>query len=101
MKQRKTRIQKITKANGVEVFSPQIKVLFGLDWCAFTDYVDNPLPMAFNLILIDKHNLAYKGLCKSLEEAKKVIDEYIGYVNHQNASEIESKVTSIEYIDYP
>lgn len=101
MKQRKTRIQKITKANGIEVFSPQIKVLFGLYWCAFTDYVNNPLPMAFNRTLINKHNLAYKGVCKSLEDAQKVIDEYIGYVNHQNASKIENKVTKIEYIKYP
>ena len=101
MKQRKTRIQKVTKVNGAEVFSPQISVLFGLGWCAFTDYPDNPLPMSFKRILIDKHNLTYKGLCKSLEEAKKVIDEYIAYVNHQNASQIENKVTKIEYIDYP
>jgi hypothetical protein len=101
MKLRKTRIQKITKANGVEVFSPQIKTLFGLDWCAFTEYVDTPLPMSFNQVLINEHNLEYKDLCKSLEEAKKVIDEYVGYVNHQNASQIENKVTKTEYIDYP
>lgn len=101
MKLRKTRIQVITKASGVKVFNPQIKVLFGLDWCAFTDYVDNPLPMSFNRVLIDKHHLAYNDGCASLDKAKKVIDEYIKWVNHQNASKIENKVTKIEYTDYP
>lgn len=101
MKLRKTRIKVITKVNGVKIFIPQIKVLFGLDWCAFTNYTDNPLPMSFNRMIIQKHNLAYNDKCNSLEDAKKVIDEYIGYVNHQNASKIGNKVTKVEYIKYP
>ena len=101
MKLRKTRIKKITKPNGGEIFIPQINTFFGLDWTAFTDYTSHSLPTSLNWLIIDKHELSYKQFCKSFEEAQDVIDTYIAYVNHQNASEIENKITKTEYIDYP
>ncbi len=101
MKLRKTRIKKITKANGGEIFIPQINTFFGMGWTDFTDYPSSGLGHSFINILLSKYKLGFLQACKSLKEAQKVIDAYVAYVNHQNASEIENKITKKEYIDYP
>ena len=102
MKLRKTRIKKITTANGAETFIPQVNTfsLFGLGWIDFTDYQCNHL-RDFNLILMSEHKLGCLQACKSLKEAQDVIDAYIAYVNHQNAISTENKIIKTEYIDYP
>ena len=100
MKPRKTRIKKITTANGVETFIPQIKTFFGPEWIDFTDYQCNHL-RDFNLILMSEHRLCCLQACKSLKEAQDVIDAYIAYVNNQNAISVENTVVKTEYVDYP
>ena len=105
MKLRKTRIKKITTANGVETFIPQIKTFFSLEWIDFTDYQCNHL-RDFNFIIMSEHKLGCLQVCKSLKEAQDVIDAYITYVNRQNAISIENtvvknKIIKTEYIDYP
>ena len=99
MKLRKTRIKKITTANGVEIFIPQVNTFFGVDWTDFTDYPSHNL--GFSMRLMENHDLGYKQACKSLKEAQDVIDAYIAYVNHQNAVSIGNKIIKTEYIDYP
>ena len=100
MKLRKTRIKKITTANGVEIFIPQVNTFFGMEWTDFTDYQCNHL-IDFNLILMSEHKLGCLQACKSLKEAQDVIDAYIAYVNRQNAISVENKVVKTEYVDYP
>ena len=100
MKLRKTRIKKITTANGVEIFIPQVNTFFGMEWTDFTDYQCNHL-RDFNLILMSEHKLGYLQACKSLKEAQDVIDAYIAYVNRQNAISVENKIIKTEYVDYP
>ena len=102
MKLRKTRIKKITTVAGVETFIPQVNTFsfFGLGWIDFTDYHCNHL-RDFNLILMSEYKLGCLQACKSLKEAQDVIDEYIAYVNRQNAISVENKIIKTEYVDYP
>ena len=101
MKLRKTRIKKITKANGVEIFIPQVNTFFGLFWRDFTDSPSNDLGASFNHILTCEYKLGCLQVCKSLKEAQDVIDAYIAYVNRQNAINVENKIIKTEYVDYP
>ena len=103
MKLRKTRIKKITKANGVETFIPQVNTFsfFVRDWTDFTDYPSHDIGESFNLILKSEHKLGYLQACKSLKEAQDVVDAYIVYVNRQNAISVENKIIKTEYVDYP
>ena len=101
MKLRKTRIKKITKANGVETFIPQVNTFFGLCWTDFTDYPSHDIGESFNLILKSEHKLGYLQACESLKEAQDVVDAYIAYVNRQNAISVENKIIKTEYVDYP
>ena len=98
MKLRKTRIKKITKANGVEIFIPQVNTFFGLKWTDFTDYQSNGLESSFIYTLVKEYKL---GCLQSLKDAQDVIDAYVAYVNHQNAISIDNKVVKTEYVDYP
>ena len=103
MKLRKTRIKKITKANGVETFIPQVNTfsLFGLGWTDFTDYPSHDIGESFNHILKSVHELGYLQACESLKEAQDVVDAYIAYVNRQNAINVKNKIIKTEYVDYP
>ena len=103
MKLRKTRIKKITKANGVETFIPQVNTstFFVRDWTDFTDYLSHDIGGSFNFILKSEHKLGYLQACESLKEAQDVIDTYIVYVNCQNAISVENKIIKTEYVDYP
>ena len=100
MKLRKTRIKKITKANGVEIFIPQVNTFFGLCWTDFTAYPSHDIG-AFTHILMSEYKLGYLQACKSLKESQDVIDAYIAYVNSRNAISIDNKVVKTEYVDYP
>ncbi len=101
MKLRKTRIKKITKANGGEIFIPQVNTFFGMDWTDFTDYPSHDIGASFNHILMSEYKLGNLQACKSLKESQDVIDAYIAYVNRQNAISVENKIIKTEYVDYP
>ena len=101
MKLRKTRIKKITTANGVETFIPQVNTFSGLCWRDFTDSPSNDLGAYVSHILTSEYKLSYLQACKSIKEAQDVIDVYVAYVNCQNAISVENTVVKTEYVDYP
>ena len=101
MKLRKTRIKKITTANGVETFMPQINTFFGMGWADFTGYPSSGLGPSLIRILLSEYKLCHLQACKSLKESQDVIDAYIAYVNRQNAISMKNKIIKTEYIDYP
>lgn len=96
MKLRKTRIKKETKANGAVVYTAQYKGW--IDWYNFNAWDGSSLMWSI-------YASYTKGLKKELdgsqERAQGMIDYYISYVNHKNASAIENEIVKTEYEKYP
>lgn len=95
MKLRRTRIKKITKANGSVEYAAQYK--YGLWWCYF--YEDG-------FISCDDARCIFKcwpsfGEYSSKERAQNLIDFYVKHVNYQNVVDMGNKADSTEYEEYP
>lgn len=101
MKIRKTRIKKVTKANGSVKYNAEYK--WGLWWYQFDDLMGpgeivRDIYFSYNLDarLKGEYHLPY-----SEKQAKEIIDFYIAMVKHLNACEIENEVVMVEYEGYP
>lgn len=102
MKLLETRILKQTKANGSATYTPQYKDTFL--WPTWLEFELCNLPVHCGDAHVKLHALlkdVMKEQGDGLQKAKKVIDTYIAFVNHYNASQIENKVVKSEYIKYP
>lgn len=94
MKLRKTRIKKVTKANGSTEYYPQFRGWFL--WNDFYGWDSGLSEITTQWLKTKKEKLTH-----SKSEAKELIDYYIAQVEYRNACEIESKVMKVEYEDYP
>lgn len=98
MKLRRTRIKKITKANGSVEYVAQYK--YGLWWCCFNEfYADSEVKEMYGEWAKMSRN---KKFSKGTDEmAKHIIDFYVRKVKHLQASNHENKVVKTEYEKYP
>lgn len=96
MKLRKTRIKKETKANGKVVYTAQYKAW--VFWYEFNRYDGLDTPFISYMQYIKKTKEDLDG---SERQAKAIIDFYISYEKHTQASKIENKIVKTEYEDYP
>lgn len=103
MKLYKTRIQKLTQADGQVKYFAQYKKLFLWIfpiWYNFHEWYGEDDPCRIYRMAIKKQ-LYYEGYGKSEKTAKKLIDCYVAYVNEYNSEKKNSKIVKTEYEDYP
>lgn len=98
MKLYKTRIQKLTQADGTIKYFAQYKTFFG--WNKFSSFEDDvTVRLVFKAYVMDTTNCIDYG--KSEKAAKKLIDCYVAHVNEYNSEKKNSKIVRTEYEDYP
>lgn len=99
MKLYKTRIQKLTQADGQVKYFAQYKYLF--EWHSFHMWngSSTACKVFSQCMMYDEFFAENYG--KSEKAAKKLIDCYVAYVNGYNSEKKNSKIVKTEYEDYP
>lgn len=96
MKLRKTRIRKVTKANGSVEYFAEYK--WGFWWYSFADMMG---PDSYARSVCYDWIKTKDTIKRSEQEVKELIDFYIARVKWKNACDIGNKVIKEEYEKYP